>query len=76
MPGCCNEYGICTQGKDCPVRATCDPMQPMPLRRMPKPVPTVTWRTYVIPYLATAVVLGFACGALFYLAGRYGWLNF
>jgi hypothetical protein len=53
MTNCCDDYGNCNQGRDCPIRQDCE-------------LPAVDHATdYLLPI--TCVVLGIALGGAFVL---------
>jgi hypothetical protein len=59
---CCDDYGNCQQGPDCPARkpAVAKIGQSWP---GPEPLPATSWRAY-LSYLAAAMLLTFAVMAV------------
>jgi len=53
MPNCCDDYGNCHQGRDCPVRVA----TARPLMRAADPLPPTVWRAY-LRYLAKWMLMG------------------
>jgi hypothetical protein len=60
---CCDDFGKCTQGLDCPAR------KPVTVAKIgqscpgPEPLPATSWRAY-LSYLAGAMLLTFAVMAV------------
>jgi hypothetical protein len=54
MSDCCDDYGNCNQGRDCPVRVA----KYRPVMRAADPLPASMWRVYV-NYLARWMLLSF-----------------
>ncbi len=60
---CCDDYGSCQQGPDCPAR------KPVTVAKIgqscpgPEPLPATSWRAY-LGYLTTAMLLTFAVMAV------------
>ena len=56
MPNCCDEYGNCNQGRDCPVRVATY----RPVMRAADPLPPSIWRDQLkrLGYWVMMAILG------------------
>ncbi len=56
MPNCCDEYGNCNQGRDCPVRVATY----RPVMRAADPLPPSIWRDQLkrLGYWVLMAILG------------------
>lgn len=58
---CCDEYGNCTQGRDCPVRISSDQVQPSTFKRLLRrfsywmlmAILGVLWLAFLVAVVAT-----------------------
>ncbi len=56
MTNCCDDYGNCNQGRDCPVRVA----KYRPVMRVAEPLPTSIWREQLkrLGYWVLIAVIG------------------
>lgn len=67
MPNCCDEYGNCNQGRDCPVRVA----SYRPTMKAKDPLPPTIWRRQLqsLAYWALLALLAWLIwGPLIYVA--------
>lgn len=81
---CCNEYGDCNQGRNCPARTLASkPMikepqyGPLPITMAEDNAPPITFdyvAGWIINFLAAVGAMAFAAGLGLYFGGFFHWL--